>query len=610
MTIKRSSFWPTAFCYLLLTACGSSGGNGNSSPVTPPNNPGSDVPDAPEETDPPPDEPSPDPMDPASASVHLNQLGFDAQGPKLAIVSGGGDTESFQILDEQTGDTVLSGDLGPAETWAPANAPARIADFSQLSNPGDYEFSLPASDNRVSFTVSDQPFEALNRASIKGYYLNRASIAIESDYAGVYARPLAHPDEQVLIHSSAASGSRSAGDQISAPKGWYDAGDFGKYVVNSGISTYTLLAAYEHFPAYYEALNLDIPESNNTLPDILDEAQWNLDWMLAMQDEDGGVYHKLTTLNFSGAVMPHTSNAQRYVIGKSTSASLNFAAVMAVASRIWQDFDPSKAELMLNAALDAWHWANENPEQRFSNPDDVSTGEYAGSDLESNFAWAAAELLITTQDPAFHEVFEDRDVDHSVPWWGGSGGLAWTSLAFHKDSLSELLDLDELDSQILSLADTIAADGQASAYRVAMAGNDFVWGSNGVALNKAMMLIQAHRLSPGNPVYLNTATSLLDYVLGRNPTGFSYVTQFGAQPPMNIHHRASEADGIDLPVPGLIAGGANPNNQADDCGVDAYPSSLPALSFLDDWCSFSTNEVAINWNAPLVYVSGALEALR
>jgi endoglucanase len=100
-------------------------------------------------------------------------------------------------------------------------------------------------------------------------------------------------------------------------------------------------------------------------------------------------------------------------------------------------------------------------------------------------------------------------------------------------------------------------------------------------------------------------------VLGRNADGISFVTGFGAQSPRHPHHRPSQSDGIDAPVPGLIVGGPNPGQQdIKGCIGLAYPSALPALSYLDDVCSFASNEVAINWNAPLVYVAAALQALQ
>ncbi|NEL80129.1 MAG: cellulase, partial [Xanthomonas perforans] len=138
---------------------------------------------------------------------------------------------------------------------------------------------------------------------------------------GPYARAAGHPDTQVRIHPSAASATRPADSVISAPKGWYDAGDYNKYIVNSGISTYTLLAAYEQYPALFKAQALTIPDDAPGVPGILQETWWNLEWMLAMQDPaDGGVYHKLTDKQFDGLVMPAQATQQRYVVMKATAA--------------------------------------------------------------------------------------------------------------------------------------------------------------------------------------------------------------------------------------------------------------------------------------------------
>src|SRR5690625_7226176 len=115
--------------------------------------------------------------------------------------------------------------------------------------------------------------------------------------------------------------------------------------------------------------------------------------MLKMQNEDGGVYHKLTTLNFTGTIMPDHATADRYVIGKGTSAALNFAAVMAQASRIWEEYDAELAEDMLEAAEKAWMWAEANASIAFTYPPDLHTGEYCGRELVSNRALSACELL-------------------------------------------------------------------------------------------------------------------------------------------------------------------------------------------------------------------------
>lgn len=574
---------------LSASGCGSGSGGGSEPPA-----------DDPGAQDPPPVS--------TAGKIHLNQLGFLPGGHKLAVVPDV-PADSFTILEAANGTPVYSGALGAAREWPPANERARLADFSDFSTPGSYLLRVEGVEDSAAFAIDAGAYAALNDAALKAFYFNRASTELLPQHAGQYARPMGHPDLAVAIHESA--NPHIAGHQVPAPKGWYDAGDFGKYVVNSGISTYTLLAAYEHFPDYYAGRDLNIPESGNGRPDILDEVLWNLEWMLEMQDSDGGVFHKLTTLGFAGAVMPHEGSAQRYMIGKGTAASLNFAATMAAASRIYAPFDGGLSERMLSAAESAWRWARENPARAFKNPADVHTGEYGDpGPFADEFAWAAAELYITSGQPAYYSAFEEQGVDNAVPFWADSRGLAWMSLAFHRDALGVEADTGAIARQILGLADSLAAQAGESAYRVALRSGDFNWGSNGGALNRAMMLLQGYRLQP-EARYLSAAQSLLDYVLGRNPTGYSYVTGYGHKTPMHIHHRASQADGIVQPVPGFLAGGPN-LDRPEDCESEGkhYPVGREAIAraYLDDWCSYSTNEVTINWNAPLVYVSGALQA--
>ena len=509
----------------------------------------------------------------------------------------------FQLIGAD-GAAVHTGTLGAAATWAPSAEVVRQADFSGFTAPGTYKVRVAGVADSASFTVGDGIFDTLHDAAVKAYYFNRASIELTAAYAGAWARPAGHPDTTVRVHSSAATATRPAGTVISAPKGWYDAGDYNIYVVNSGISTYTLLLAFEHFSEFYTARDIEIPESGNSVPDLLDEILWNLDWMQAMQDEDGGVYHKLTNQNFDGEVMPHAATTQRYVVQKTTAATLNFAAVMAVASRVlaaYAEEFPGRSAAYAGAATKAWTWAKANPNIRYTQPTDIKTGTYGDAQFADEFAWAAAELFILTGEAVYLTEFFATETAAIVPSWPDVGALGYISLATHGASRMSESNYQAITAALVATADQLRGVQAMSAYGVTMAGPDFVWGSNSSALNQALMLIQAYRLT-GAAQYYDSAYAMLDYVLGRNPTDYSFVTGFGGKTPQDIHHRPSRADGVAAPVPGFLVGGPH-SGQQDDC---AYPSNLPAKSYSDTWCSYSTNEVTINWNAPLVYVLAAL----
>ncbi|HEV8689402.1 MAG TPA: glycoside hydrolase family 9 protein, partial [Ideonella sp.] len=326
---------------------------------------------------------------------------------------------------------------------------------------------------------------------------------------------------------------------------------------------------------------------------------------------DGGVYHKLTNKGFDGVVMPHQASAERYVVQKTTAAALDFAAVMAQGSRVFAAFEkqrPGLSARMLAASKAAWAWAQKNPGVIFKQPPDIHTGGYDDAQLDDEFAWAAAELYTTTRDDHYLAAVKLAELPIEVPGWPEVGSLAWVTLAQHRQHLTPALDRALVERRVTDYATKLAAGWQASPYRVAMRPRDFIWGSNSVALNQALMLIQGYRLS-GDRRQLDAAQAALDYVLGRNATGSSMVTGFGERSPMHPHHRPSGADGIAAPVPGFLVGGPHADQgDAKRCSVP-YPSKAPAQSWLDDFCSYTTNEVAINWNAPLVYVSAALQAL-
>ena len=346
---------------------------------------------------------------------------------------------------------------------------------------------------------------------------------------------------------------------------------------------------------------------------------WNVRWMLAMQDEDGGVYHKLTTANFSGEVMPANATAPRYVVQKGTAATLDFAATTAQASRIARGFEaelPGLADSLLAASLDAWAWARANPSVRYDQgalnaafDPDINTGEYGDSSFDDEFDWAGMELYVTTRADSFLTITRPfSPIQLGLPYWGGVRELGYHSLLAHRAEIAADVDTTALRTALLNTAGPLASAVGSTPYGVPM-GRDswnWGWGSNSVAANQGVALMMAYRLT-GEARYLDAAGANLDYLLGRNATGYSFVTGIGDKSPRNPHHRPSRADGVAEPVPGLLAGGPNPGQQD---GCTTYPPALPGRSYTDDWCSYASNEIAINWNAPLVFLAVAVEAAR
>ncbi len=555
------------------------------------------------------------------SAIQLNQLGFYPNAEKIAVICFPGTAKKFYVVSENLKDTVFSGTVGAEKQSAYSNTKTSLIDFSALHKTGRYLIQIDGIKS-FPFSISNDVISATAIASLKGYYFQRSSMALEEKYAGKWKRTGFHPDNQVLVHASAASAERPAGTVISSVGGWYDAGDYNKYIVNSGISMGTLFSAYEDFPAYFKQLKTQIPESGNGIPDLLNEAIYNLRWMLSMQDpNDGGVYHKCTNAVFDGMVMPGVKTAARYVVQKSTPASLDFAAVTAEASRILKGFEkhfPGLADSCLRASKKAWDWSVANPKKMYEQDKmnqnfqpAVTTGAYGDNNVTDEWIWASAELAISTKEKQFLTAFEKYNTNYKpgLPSWNNVAMLGYYSLLKFGGSIPELSKqkMDGLKSVVITIADQYISKAKENAFATIMgqSARDFNWGSNSNAANQGILLVKAYLLS-GDKKYVNAALSNVDYILGRNATGYCFITGLGSKPSMNPHHRQSVADGIVEPVPGLLVGGPNPGMQ-DKC---TYQFKEPETCYLDQSCSYASNEIAINWNAPLVYLTNAIEALK
>ncbi|AWW29017.1 cellulase [Echinicola strongylocentroti] len=552
-------------------------------------------------------------------AISINQVGHYPSSKKVAIVMAATESEGFKVFASPSGEEVLEGSLVKVAQDQVPQREVWKADFTRLQQPGLYHILVEGVGRSYPVVIREGVYDEVLDAVLKGFYFQRASTALKSDQAGKWARAAGHKDDEVYVHASAVSDTRTEETVLSASKGWYDAGDYNKYIVNSGISMGTLLSLYEDFPGYFDQKKWNIPESQNTLPDILDEILWNLDWMEQMQDPlDGGVYHKLTTAEFEGMVTPVNATAKRYVVSKSTAATLDFAAVMAQAARVMKNVEglEGRADKWQDQAEAAWKWATEHPDHIYDqqklndNYDpDINTGAYGDGNLQDEWIWAACELYLNTSDAAYLEKIPvDAVPSFSVPSWSNVAWLGYYSLLRKADELETLQPL------IASLRSTLKATGEdwldqmnTTSFQSVMGKDpkDFVWGSNAVAANQGIALIQLYFFDK-DPAYLEAAMANLDYLLGRNATGYCFVTGFGAKSPMYPHHRISEADDVKEPVPGLLVGGPNPGQQ-DGCD---YPSTVFDESYVDHLCSYASNEITINWNAPMAYLLGAVVAME
>jgi endoglucanase len=516
-------------------------------------------------------------------TVLVNQSGYYPGQEKVAVVDASF-TGSFRITDVITGTSVFeakSGDIIPS----PFSSKVRtILDFTSFNQPGEYRIETENGSASHVFTIGENVLAPLALTALEAFYLQRSTPG--------------HPDTLVLVHASAASEDRPEGTVISSPGGWYDAGDYNKYIVNASYTTGLILAGYEKYPGYSQ---------NDRL---LDEMMYNLEWSLTMQDPaDGGVYHKLTTPEFEGFIRPEECKKPRYVVQKSVTATLDFAASMAQAARIYKNVEKyaGPAIRMEQAAEAAFLWALDNPDSLYNQfrmnenfSPAIQTGAYGDRSARDEFFWASCELYLTTgKDAYLKKAMEYAPGKFTAPTWGNVDGLGYFALLTHDKAPHAMKE------QVIAFCDSIISLATEASFASSYGNSvrDFFWGclSESCSSN-AISLLYGYRLN-GNRDYLLQAYHNMDYLLGINPLGYCYVTGTGSKSPVNPHHRLAATDDIPGPLPGFLVGGPNPAKQ-DGC---FYPSELPDESYVDVVESYASNEIAINWNATLLHLAIALQ---
>lgn len=546
--------------------------------------------------------------------IKIDQTGYLPDAPKTAMVAAKARASEFFVRRASDDFIEFKGKLAAPVADADSGDTVQIADFTLFEKSGEYYLDVPNVGKSWKFAIGKDVYARAYYLAMRSFYGQRCGVAVDLS-----------PDFPQFKHAACHlkgafhSSSGESGAHASA-KGWHDAGDYGRYVVNSGISTATLLWTYEIFGEKIGKINLKIPESGNGAPDILNEIRWNLDWMLSMQDAaDGGVFQKQTSENFADFVMPEKDDSISYVIGmgkepfKSSCATADLAAVAAIAARVYKPFDKDYADKNLAAAKSAWRWLGENPNVLYKNPTGILTGEYGDKNCGDERLWTSAELWRTTGNENYRRYFLENYGQYKTainsenpPSWASVAPLALWSYALDKRNKDAAAA--EIKKGIIKAADEIVERTKRSGYRTSMTTNNYIWGSNSVAANYGMQLLIANELK-NDARYRQTAIENLHYLLGRNTFSLSFVTQTGENPFRHPHHRPSAADENIEPYPGLLAAG--PNRGRQDAAMKKLSVNLPpAKMYLDEQESYASNEVAINWNAPLVFLLAGAQPER
>lgn len=510
--------------------------------------------------------------EPDDLVVRVSTVGFLPERGKRATYTGR--QASFEVRRASDDSVVYSGEAGPEVQAQDSGELVHVLDFRDVTEAGEYYLQVRGVGRSPTFPIADDVYVEPFRTAMLGMYGQRCGNAVE----------LHHHDE-VFSHEACHL------DDV-APLGWHDAGDYGKYTNNGAMSLGVMLLAWEHFQPKLEALELDLPEQGGDIPDYLDECRYQAEWLLTMQLEDGSVSDRISVARFEAmTTMPEDATAPRGLAPPSTVATADFAAVLAMSARAFEPYDAEFAERCRTAALAAWTFLEENPEvlpiRRMG-----FTGGYDSALYADDLLWAAAEIWQTTGDETALAAFEaQRSLALRTDWdWPELQNLAYYTYLLSAREGRDETRLSELTSAAIVRGDELVLRSNIHGYGRSL-GVTYYWGINGIIARTVLGLIVADRLSPKDAFH-DAATYQLDHLFGRNYYGRSFVTGVGSDPPLYPHHRPSAGDGVTPPWPGLLVGGPS-------------EGSPIATRWVDETADFRSNEVAINWNAALIYALAA-----
>ena len=556
--------------------------------------------------------------------IHVDQFGYLPQQNKVAVLSNpqvGYNSsfsytapESIEVRNTNTNAIVL--EVSPVSwnnnaTHNPSGDKGWWVDFSEITASGSYYLHDPI--NNISsgtFLINQAVYTNVMRIAGKMFYYNRCNASKEEPYAegwedtSNFNNPLQDFNARYIYDQS----NESLEKDLSG--GWFDAGDYNKYVTFTHSTLHDLLSAFQENPqAFSDAWN--IPESNNGIPDIIDEIKWELDWLLKMMNPDGSVHIKMGNRNYNENISspPSANTDGRYYGPVCTSASISVASVFAHASIVFSEIPTlaSYGEMLLQKAIIAYQYAKpfviSNTLQTNCDDGSIVSGDAdrTSDQQKVNFLTAAIYLFGITGEQEYQEysIANIPNTDGVNYYWGpytisqNDALLYYTTLA-QADTATKNLILNRFES-------TINADGldyfgfnTKDLYRANIPTNSYHWGSNSIKAsygNLNTLAITANVTPNLNDDFLSYIDESIHYFHGVNPQSTVYLSNmyaYGAEKSVNEIYHSWFANGTVYdhaitspigPAPGFLVGGPNQFYSVPEMSP---PSGQPALkSYLD-----------------------------
>ena len=594
--------------------------------------------------------------------IKIDQLGYLPGTQKIAVlsnpISGYNSSDAYtpsatlSIINVSSGVSVLN--VAPSiwnggATHIISGDQVWWLDFSAVNIPGDY-YIRDAANNISSdtFTITAEVYEDLHQLAFKSFYYQRCGVLKATPHClPGYIDGSCHIGNLQDLNCRSVLTPNDPSSELDLSGGWHDAGDYNKYVNFLWATMIDLLMAIEYNPQAWSD-DMDIPESGNYIPDLLDEIKVSTDWLLKMQQASGAVLSIVGVQNNGAGSPPSADGNQRLYGPVTTSASFTAASIFAFAAVQFEKINCSEAQsysaTLEQAAIDAYNWAVANPGITYYNAGQLGAGEQEvdsyGTDMRQ--LSAAIYLFAQTGTASYKNYVEaNYDDSHMHQWqfvYPFENAIQQSLLYFaHLNNVTVSVAQDIINvfrnSVDLSGDNYPAHVNELDAYRAFITEANHVWGSNSikVSMGNIYQSYRHYNLDPAkNTAMQNITLDYLHYIHGCNPNALCYLTNmntYGTERSVNTIYHGWFDDGSALwdevgvstygPAPGFLPGGPNPNWSLDDCCPSGCgstqnnsfcldltpPGNQPALKSYRDWNngwpqnSWSVTENAIYYQA-------------